>query len=136
MSGRSQFHYVLEWDNGYGSSNTFEFELSDDPFTEPEDGNRLLVAKWDGFDVLANPFFIPAFKHVQTIIFRWLKREFPDERIPDERVSRRRRDIDNVDELEEELDSSFDEVIRLINLVPRNNYNPKFVQLNADSKGN
>ena len=128
MSGRSEFHYTLEWDDGGGTKQTFEFKQSENPFTHPDDANSLTMAKWDGVDVLNDPLFLAALRYVRKTIFKWLTKKFPDEFS----MGSGRQKLDNFQVNDDDVDSSFSNSILIINLVPEIVFNPKFVEFYAD----
>ena len=117
----SNYHYLMEWENDDNTIKTFEFEQENDPFTEEEETTSLTMARWGGNDILSDTNFLPTFKKVRQKVFRWLKEKYPEE-FPSRR---RRRDTD--EQIDAEIDTSFDVFIQEINELSEVSFTPKLV---------
>ena len=120
MTPDGNYHYQLEWENGDGGTKSFEFTQENDPFQEEEDETSLSWAVWDGENIL-DATFIQTFKKVRQKVFRWLEDKFDINK--DDLQTRRAMPLGRMIaprqteiKIDEEIDVSFDEFIKEINV--------------------
>ena len=134
----SNYHYKMEWTNENNTTQTFEFEQENDPFTESNTTTSLTMALWGGNNILASTNLRPTFKKVRQKVFRWLNDKHNITQSEINSSGRRRRQTDGEldeeidtsfdDELDEEIDTSFDDFIGEINNLTDGSFNPVTVE--------